>query len=279
MRADFLQRKTNKAALTLLAAVLFFPARPAQAGPKRVYFAAGSTEDGADVFKGYFENGAFKRAPLEAAANGFPSGADLRGILKDGTLIKATSGGVNAEYLDKHPAGELSVSSPSASAATATALYITQGPLVDVLPPADYALDQKTTARLRARAGALYNAARSYSETPRPGPKFAKPIMLQIEKTGFWSVLFRSVHERDPSSAFFIYNPRKRKIVFETFGGPKWGPTAPKSKVLQIEPLSYFRFRKQPGLYYFARRNDPWEGAGYVIGDLKTGKILLEADF
>lgn len=237
-------------------------------------------------FLGKYERGRFVQIPATQALQGFQPGHTFPGVTDQGQSVKVRVLGVS--FSGKPHAVDVAFLAPVKPKGS-TLLFWTPEIGVEYLMTTKIDLDPAAMTALRGRALVLIRRAlprNVFGSSGVRAVKLGKPVVRRIQGqadivTVVLPVLFRGPYPYplrrdgldDRGSAFFTYSLSRRRVIYEVFGHPEWGPEA--TDVLQVRPLLFFRIAGDPRTYFLSEWHGPWESTRYAILELPTGRPLL----
>ena len=234
---------------------------------------------GADPVDAYFGNATFlpgQRAQPMRLRHWF------HGMTTEGRRVEVMIDSVNTEAEHGEAALHVRVRGTHLDSAE-TALFWDTNDALTVLPSGPARLDSAAADLLKDRARVLHRAALADTgAVPTHNTvAFATPDVRGVEAmpdvvTVYYPMMLKQGDSTvdDRANAFFLYSIPGRRVLFETFGHPEWGPRA--DKVVSVSTTAFFRISGDPHTYLLALRLGAWESPGsWVIFDLATGKRLL----
>lgn len=241
------------------------------------------------TFPGRYERGKFVSIlAMPQALQGFRAGHTFPGITDQGQSVRVRVLGAPSLASGEPFTVDLAFREPVRPTGS-TLLFWTPEIQVEYRKTTKIDLDSAVVTALNKRAFALIRRAQPRNVFGSSGVRavrLGKPVVRRIQGEAdvvavVLPVLFRGRYPYplrrdgldDRGSVFLIYSLSSRRVIYEAFGHPEWGPEA--ADVLQVRPLLFFRIVGDPRTYFLSEWHGPWESIRYAILDLPTGKPLL----
>lgn len=252
----------------------------------RIYFGMASGRPlGGNLLLGHYANG-FVRSEYDTSA--FRVGQAVNGVSDSGEVLVFAIDRVSRGRLER---GESRlalrlVDGETRRAPAGTVLFWTSNLGVTYLRPLATELDSAALAMLFDRATMLYEAALAERDTTLPIPifvSFEDPEIRTVEPARemaavqFGVTLERGSRRRvdNRGVVFFIYNRETRRVAFEVFGHPEWGPSA--RSVVVVDPYIYFQIEGDASVYFLSQHSRAWEHYGLAVFNFRTGRPMIRS--